>query len=179
MEAAPAAPPPAPEPKRTNVFAILGIIFAFVGGVLGIIFSIIGLVRAGTLKSGRALSVVALVISLIVTGVGGYVGYKLVSIDPGCIAANNADNKYSPRIKQGANGEGGGLGWAAAVTGLATDLGTAAAKTKDATIKAAIEEAARDQVALLQAASTGGDTSAISAKATADEDKIKNLCNPF
>ena len=61
-----AAPAPEPEKKGTNVFAILGFIFAFVLPPLGLVFSIIGLATSG--KYGgklKGMAIAGLIISIV------------------------------------------------------------------------------------------------------------------
>ena len=63
-----AAPAPAPEPEKkgTNVFAILGFIFAFILSPLGLVFSIIGLATSG--KYGgklKGMAIAGLIISIV------------------------------------------------------------------------------------------------------------------
>jgi hypothetical protein len=68
------APAYAPGPQRTNVMAILGLVFAFIFSPLGIIFSAIGLSQTkkrgeggrGLAIAGLILSIVFLLISLVV-----------------------------------------------------------------------------------------------------------------
>lgn len=58
---------PPQQSSRTNVFAILGFIFAFfpILHILGFSFSIIGLSQAGKLRSGRGLAIPGLILSII------------------------------------------------------------------------------------------------------------------
>jgi hypothetical protein len=64
------APVSEPEKKGTNVFAILGFIFAFVVSPLGLVFSIIGLATSG--KYGgklKGMAIAGLIISIIFTAI--------------------------------------------------------------------------------------------------------------
>ena len=80
-----AAPAPEPEKKGTNVFAILGFIFAFVLSPLGLVFSIIGLATSGKyggkLKgmaiAGLIISIVCLAIVGIFWSMGGFDGFDI------------------------------------------------------------------------------------------------------
>ena len=63
------APAPAPaQSSGSNVFAILGFIFAFVAAPLGLIFSIIGLVKAKQIGGKqKGLAIAGLILSIIFT----------------------------------------------------------------------------------------------------------------
>lgn len=58
-----------PQPSGSNVFAILGFIFAFVVGPLGIIFSAIGLGQAKKTGKLKGLAVAGLVLSIVFTAI--------------------------------------------------------------------------------------------------------------
>ena len=52
--------------QKTNIFAVLGLIFSILGGWLGIVFSIIGLVQAPKFGGkGKGLAIAGLIISVI------------------------------------------------------------------------------------------------------------------
>lgn len=62
------APAPAPVPVGNNIFAILGLVGAFVCAIAGIILSIIGLNKAKALDGkGKGLAIAGLIISIIST----------------------------------------------------------------------------------------------------------------
>lgn len=62
------APAPAPVPVGNNIFAILGLVGAFVCAIAGIILSIIGLKKAKALEGkGKGLAIAGLIISIIST----------------------------------------------------------------------------------------------------------------
>ena len=66
------APAPAEEEKKggTNVFAILGFIFAFVLSPLGLVFSIIGLAMSGKFGGKqKGLAIAGLIISIVFTAI--------------------------------------------------------------------------------------------------------------
>jgi Domain of unknown function (DUF4190) len=65
------APGYAPAPQRTNVMAILGLVFAFVFSPLGIVFSAIGLSQTKKRgEGGRGLAITGLVLSIVFTLIG-------------------------------------------------------------------------------------------------------------
>ena len=60
-----AAPAPAPIPAGNNIFAILGLIGAFVWDIAGLILSIIGLKKAKTMGGkGKGMAMAGLIISI-------------------------------------------------------------------------------------------------------------------
>ena len=65
----PVAVTPPPTTKGTNVFAILGFIFAFVLSPLGIVFSAIGLGKAKKGYGQKGLAVAGLVVSIVFTAI--------------------------------------------------------------------------------------------------------------
>jgi hypothetical protein len=65
------APAYAPAPQKTNVMAILGLVFAFVFSPLGIVFSALGLSQTKKRgEGGRGLAIAGLVLSILFTLVG-------------------------------------------------------------------------------------------------------------
>ena len=60
-------PEPKPAPTGTNVFAILGIIFAFVLPPLGIIFSALGIGKAKSTGKLKGLAITGLILSIVFT----------------------------------------------------------------------------------------------------------------
>jgi hypothetical protein len=171
-----ATPAPTAPEKKANVFAILAIIFTFLAAPLGLIFSFVGLAKAGKLGTGKALSAIAMVLSLTFSGVGGFVVYKVLSLDPGCAAANKADDKYSAILNDD-NTENP----AAAITamrGMATDLNAAAELAEDPDIKMKIQALATDYQNLATAAETGDVASVgqLTTKGQADEDAVNAAC---
>jgi Domain of unknown function (DUF4190) len=65
------APAVAPAPQRTNVMAILGLVFAFVFSPLGIVFSALGLSQTKKRgEGGRGLAVTGLILSIVFTLIG-------------------------------------------------------------------------------------------------------------
>lgn len=68
------APGYPPAPQRTNVMAILGLVFAFVFSPLGIVFSAIGLGQTRKRgEGGRGLAIAGLVLSIIFTTIAALV----------------------------------------------------------------------------------------------------------
>jgi Domain of unknown function (DUF4190) len=73
--------PPAAEPPRTDVLAILGLVFAFVVPVVGLVLSILGLRRTrrdGT--AGHGLALAGLIISIVLTLFGALAIIGLVAL---------------------------------------------------------------------------------------------------
>jgi Domain of unknown function (DUF4190) len=65
------APAYAPAPQRTNVMAILGLVFAFVFRPLGIVFSAIGMSQTKKRgEGGRGLAIAGLILSIVFTLIG-------------------------------------------------------------------------------------------------------------
>lgn len=83
----------APPVKQGNGFAVAGIILAILAPLLGLIFSIIGLAKSGARAgAGKALSIVGIVLSLVVSAGGAVAIVKLAhstAADPGCITAES------------------------------------------------------------------------------------------
>jgi hypothetical protein len=179
VEQTQAATDKGPAKRTMNVFAVFAIILSVLVAPLGFVFSIIGLVRSGRLRVGRTLSIVALVISLLVTGAGGYAAYRVANVDPACKAADQAYAKYSPQIKRGPTGDKVDVPWSQAVVGLANALYAAIDKAKNPALKEALQNATNDQYELVVTPVTGGDMQAASAKASADRNRISDLCGPF
>jgi hypothetical protein len=93
-----------PPVKQGNGFAVAGISLAIVP-ILGLIFSIIGLAKSGARGAGKALSIVGIIVSLVVTAGVGVVLYKVATnvahstaLDPGCISAENDARQMSTTI---------------------------------------------------------------------------------
>jgi hypothetical protein len=82
-----------PPPKRGNGFAVAGIVLAVLAPLLGLIFSIIGLAKSKAREgAGKALSIVGIVVSLVVSGAAVTaiaVVASSTAADPGCISAEN------------------------------------------------------------------------------------------
>ncbi|WP_034263351.1 hypothetical protein [Actinospica robiniae] len=57
-----------PAPKQRNVLAVLGVIFAVLIWPVGLILSTLGLLKAYSRKTGKVLSIIGLVVSVIVGG---------------------------------------------------------------------------------------------------------------
>jgi hypothetical protein len=76
--------------KQSNGLALAGAITCFIP-LVGLVLSIIGFVRSKALGgAGRTVGMVGIVLSLIFTGGGGFLVYKLANstlADPGCVTA--------------------------------------------------------------------------------------------
>ncbi|MBO0822507.1 MAG: DUF4190 domain-containing protein [Actinobacteria bacterium] len=94
-------PPYGPPPKRGNGFAVAGVCL-FIIPILGLIFSIIGLAQSGVRRSGRALSIVGIILSLAAGGAGTAVAVNRLAhstaADPGCISAESASRQMETAL---------------------------------------------------------------------------------
>jgi len=194
-------PPYGPE-KRGNGFAVAGIVLAFLLAPLGLIFAIIGLVKSGARDgAGKVLSIVAIVFSLIVGGLGT-VGVVAISnstvADPGCRAAENGARAMTSTMKaddQALSKDGNNP--AAEKTDLKkfgdhlqtflTQLNAAKAEAKHQSVKDKIGQATGDLSGMLTAmqAVEKGDTGQANKvdfyanKLDSDGTAIDQICVPF
>jgi peptidoglycan hydrolase CwlO-like protein len=89
--------------KRSNGFAVAGIILAIFAPLLGLIFSIIGLAKSNARGgAGKALSIVGIVLSLVVGAAATIVVVEVATsvahspaADPGCISAEHDATQMS------------------------------------------------------------------------------------
>jgi hypothetical protein len=175
---------PAPQPTGSNGFAVTSLIFGILPAPLfGIGFGIAGLVRAGKVGKGKAMSWVGIILSLLWTAViiaviaagVAFVGSKVAkAMDPGCVSATTTVTTYSDKINADASDP------AALKVDLksATDeLNQAAAKAGNADAKAAITALAGDYQSLYTSVNTGTAPSAgLTAKMDDDGKKLDTAC---
>ena len=177
-------PPAAPVPaKRTNGFAVASLIFGIIGGIpLGIIFGIVGLVRAKTYRSGKAMSWIGIVLSVlwiipvaIVIGIGA--SHVSKAIDPGCTSARTTLTGMDEKIAKDANNADA---FKADLQTTVSALKDAAAKTKSDKARTAMTNTAADFQALLDSLNSGTQLdAAFQTKLEADANSVDKECGAF
>jgi hypothetical protein len=177
-------PPAAPEPaKRTNGFAVASLIFGIIGGIpLGIIFGIVGLVRAKTYRSGKVMSWIGIVLSVlwiipvaVVIGIGA--SHVSKAIDPGCTSARTTLTGMDQKIANDANNADA---FKADLQTTISALKDAAAKTKSDKARTAMTNTAADFQALLDSLNSGTQPDAnLQSKLDADANSVDKECGAF
>ena len=200
------APGYAPAPQRTNVMAILGLVFAFVFSPLGIVFSAIGLSQTKKRgEGGRGLAITGLVLSIVFT----LIGLLLVvfvfaavteAVETGAVAETEAaapageSLAAAPADSQGvlaaceviapALGEfDAGVAtvstpeeYALLVTDVRTTIEGAAATTTDPTFVQAVQTMSDNLQLTSDAISNGEDPSYLDAALTEDDVRVGEAC---
>ena len=177
-------PSAAPEPaKRTNGFAVASLIFGILPTVvLGIIFGIVGLVRSKTVGSGKVMSWIGIVLSVlwavpfaIVIGIGA--SHVSKAIDPGCTAARTTLTGMDQKIANDANNADA---FKADLQTTISAMKDAAAKTKSDKARTAMTNTAADFQALLDSLNSGTQLdAAFQAKLDADANSVDKECGAF
>jgi len=174
-------PPTAPQPvKRTNGFAVAALIFGILPTVvLGLIFGIVGLVRSKTVGSGKAMSWIGIVLSVlwavpvaIVIGIGA--SHVSKALDPGCTSARTTLTGMDDKITKDANNPDAFKGDLQTTISALKD---AASKTKSDKARTAMTNTAADFQALLDSLNSGSQLpSDFETKLTADADSVDTEC---
>jgi hypothetical protein len=177
-------PPAEPQPaKRTNGFAIASLVFGIIGGVpLGIIFGIVGLVRAKTVRSGKAMAWIGIVLSVlwavpltILIAIGA--SHATKALDPGCTSARSTLSGMDQKITNDANNADA---FKADLQTTIAALKDAASKTKSDKARTAMTNTAADFQALLDSVNSGSQISSdFQTKLTADADSVDKECGAF
>jgi flagellar basal body-associated protein FliL len=181
---------------------VAGIILAILAPPLGLIFAIIGLVKSGARNgAGKALSIVAMVIALVLIAatIAGIVAFSNSTVaDPGCRSAessamsvNNTMNNDDKAISADSNNpaaEKADLSkFAADSQSFITQLNAAQAQAQHQSVKSAIGKMSTDLRAMLSAmkAVENGNTNQVNAftaaadKVDSDGTAIDQICAPF
>jgi hypothetical protein len=170
--------PPVPA-KRTNGWAITGLVFSIIGGILfGLIFGVIGLVKSKTYRSGKVMSVIAIVLSLVwIAPVAYVVPHLIKAADPGCISANANVSKLNDKMAADVADPQAEV---ADLQGLIKELNSAAAKSKNATARDAMTRLANDFQEMLDGALAGNAPSAaMVTRIDADGKAVDKACGKF
>jgi hypothetical protein len=169
--------------KRANGFAIASLIFGILPTVvLGIIFGIVGLVRAKTLGSGKVMSWIGIVLSVlwavpiaIVIGIGA--SHVSKAIDPGCTSARTTLTGMDTKIANDANNP---TAFKDDLQTTITALKAAASKTKSDKARTAMTNTAADFQTLLDSLTSGTQLGAdFQTKLQADADSVDTECGAF
>ncbi|GAA4983923.1 hypothetical protein [Kitasatospora paranensis] len=172
---------PAPvEPKRRNGFAVASLIFGLIGGMLfGLGFGIAGLVRAKKVGRGKVMSWIGIVLSILwIAPVAYVVPHLLKASDSGCVSAKQTIATYGEAKLNADQSDPTAL--KADFQALATQLADAAAKSGDATARAAIQRLAGDFQELNTALAAGQAPAAdLEGRLTADGTKVDSACGTF
>jgi soluble cytochrome b562 len=166
---------PPPTPPKKNGVAIAAIILAILVPAVGFILSIIALVQSGQ-RGRRALSIVALVISVLLSSAYTYGIYKVANsnlatvVDPGCTTAKSAILDNSAKVNDAATIK---EGLQATITGL----NSAIAQAQHGNVKQAATALRDDYTELLNDVNTTTQpTSALQTKLTNDANALDALC---
>ncbi len=171
--------PSAPEPQGSNGFAVASLIFGIIGGIpLALGFGIAGLVRAGKVNKGKVMSWIGIVLAILwlvptVLIVKSAVGTASKVLDPGCVAAESAAGGLDSKLS--ADGTDAAA-IKADITSVKQQMDAAAAKSKNADAKAAIQKFSQDLQELLQGMDAGTIAPDIEARMTADGNAVDKAC---
>jgi hypothetical protein len=166
-----------PPPPKKNGVAIWAIVLAILLPGIGFILSIIALVRSGQ-RGRRALSIVALVISVLLSSAYTFAIYKVATsniataIDPGCRAAITAVNDNNTRATS-SDAVTAKQGLLATVDGL----NSAISQSQHANVKQAVTTLRDDYTGMLNAVSgTAPVPPGLQDKLNTDTDAVNALC---
>jgi hypothetical protein len=170
--------PPEP-PKRTNGFAIAGLITGILPTPLfGLIFSIIGLVKSKSYRSGKAMAWIGIVLSVlwIIASVG--IGVALApriakAADPGCVAVESNIASLNTKISADA---GNTEAFKTDLQTMIADLQDGAAKTHSDTARAAMNAMAADVQQVLNALNGNGTANDALGRLESDGNAIDSAC---
>lgn len=171
-------PPPPPLTPQTNGFATAGLILGILPtGVIGLIFSILGLVRAPKVGGlGRTRALIGLILSVLwmVGGVVAVTSNLSKRLDPACISAEG----YGSTLESKMNADQGNIdALKQDLQDAVTELNTDAAKTSNATTKAAILKFSGDIKELLDDINNGTAPSAdLTTRLTTDGNAVDTAC---
>jgi hypothetical protein len=169
--------PVAPEPpKRTNGFAIAALILGIISLFpLGLIFGIIGLVKSKTYRSGKVMSWIAIVLSVLwIIPYAAVTPRILKATDPGCINVVTNVNNLLTKMSGDAGDSTAGLN---DLKALVTELKTDAGKSHNADAKNAMTTMANDVQSIIDQVSAGTMPSdAAFTKLDTDTDAINVAC---
>jgi hypothetical protein len=182
----PTAPPPYPtgaEAKERNNFAVAGLVFGILPlPLFGIVFSILGIIRASTLKIGRTMSIIGLVLSLLWAGGG----VAAVFVTPHLIRANNAGCQVIARYDRDypasklTSDQAAGAPYVADLQAFRAALARAASLTHDADVHtAALTELADVELLLQYLGQQAQPDVATLAKQSSDDNVLHEACGSF
>jgi hypothetical protein len=145
---APVGYPAPPAPPQKNGFAVTALIFGIIGGIpLAIGFGIAGLVRAGKVGKGKAMSWIGIVLAILWLAPSIYVVSHLSkALDPGCISAESLGNSINSKLDADTSNPGA---MKTDLSTIASQLDDAAAKSNNATARDAIKKFSADIKELL------------------------------
>jgi hypothetical protein len=147
--------PVAPEPaKRTNGFAIAALIFGIISLIpLGLIFGIIGLVKSKSLRSGKVMSWIGIVLSVLwIIPYAAITPTILKATDPGCVNVVTNVNNLLTKMNGDSGDANAGIN---DLKALVTELKTDAAKSNHSDAKNAMTTMANDVQAIIDQVSAG------------------------
>jgi hypothetical protein len=166
--------PPEP-PKRTNGFAIAGLILGILPTPLfGLIFSIIGLVKSKTYRSGKAMSWIGIVLSILwIIPIAVATPYIVKASDPGCVAVESNIAALNTKISADA---GNTQAFKTDLQTMIADLQDGAAKTHSDSARAAMNAMAADVQQVLNALNGTGTADAALGRLESDGNAIDSAC---
>ena len=169
------APPAVPERGR-NGFAITALIFGIIGGIpLALGFAIAGLVRAGKVKRGKVMSIVAIVLALLwIIPVVALTQRVEKLADPGCIQAENLARTFEAKVQADSSNP---TALKSDLTSTITQLNDAAAKSNNDTARTAIKKLSADISELLDDLNNAKvPSSDLQTRLTTDGDAVDTAC---
>jgi hypothetical protein len=170
--------PPEP-PKRTNGFAITSLIFGIIGGIpLGLIFGIIGLVKSNTYRSGKVMSWIGIVLSVLwiipIVAIATAASHEVNKVlDPGCVAVESNIAALNSKISADT---GNTEAFKADLQSMVADLQDGAAKTHSDTARSAMNAMASDVQQVLDALNGNGTADAALGRLQSDGNAIDAAC---
>jgi hypothetical protein len=197
------APANPPTPQRTNVMAILGLVFAFIFSPLGIVFSAIGLSQTKKRgEGGRGLAIAGLVLSIVFLLIGLLVFFLAFAavqqaVETGAAAQSEAALAPAEEAPADTNGVleacqliGPALAtfdsdmstvttaedYVAVITGVRTTLEDAAATTTDPVFVQDVQLLSDDLGLAADEVTNGGDPSYLEAALTEDGTRVDADC---
>ena len=172
--------PTPPAPPAKNGFAVTSLIFGIIGWIpFAIGFGIAGLVRAGKVGKGKAMSWVGIVLAIV--WIGGFTaigialaGHVSKALDPGCISAESLGNSINSKMDADSSNPDA---LKADLSGIASQLDDAAAKSKNATARDAIKKFSADIKELLADLNNGTPPAAdLLSRVDADGNAVDTAC---
>jgi hypothetical protein len=169
-----------PEPsKRTNGFAITSLVFGIIGGIpLGLIFGIVGLVKSKTYRSGKVMSWIGIVLSVLwiipVVAIAIAASHEVNKVlDPGCVAVESNIAGLNSKISADS---GNPEALKADLQAFVVDLQDGAAKTHSDSARAAMNTMASDVQQVLNTLNGNGTADAALGRLESDGNAIDAAC---
>lgn len=172
---------PGMPPQRPGFSGLaIGAICTFWLPLVGLVLSIVAVVKTGVNKKrGRALAIVALVLSILASIgyglVGVAVGSKTSAIDPGCINGKTAIIDGSKKLDSD-QGSGSADVVTADLQSIIDKLNKAVADSHRSDVKSAMQAMSGDYTALLQGIGSGNLDPSLQDKISADAQQVDHLC---